>query len=404
MNDLMNSICKIKVVGVGGGGGNAINRMVASGVTGVHFVAVNTDKQDLMMSNADQVIQIGKDLTKGLGAGSNPDVGKAAAEESRDELVEMLKDTDLLFITTGLGGGTGNGAAPVVAKLAREMGILTIGVVTKPFRFEGPRRSANAERGVEEMRKYVDSLVIIPNEKLYTIFKKDVAFADAFRYADDVLRQAIQGVTEVISVAGFINLDFADVATIMRNKGIAHMGIGRGRGANKTIEAVRKAVTSQLLETSIEGATGILINITGGQDMTMAEVYEAADLVRDVADKNCNVIFGANVNPNMNGETSVTIIATGFEQNGKENVDHTPEFKDNSADFTKFTAQPVTTNLEEVKEEKLETKELIKEEIKEDREEEILREEDKVEDISIKPKKHFLDDDDIPPFLRKLRK
>ena len=307
------TICDIKVVGVGGGGNNAVNRMVAAGITGAKFIAVNTDKQDLMMSNADEIIQIGKELTKGLGAGANPEIGKLAAEESKDDLIKMLQGTNLLFITTGLGGGTGNGAAPYIAKLAHDMGILTIGVVTKPFKFEGPKRAANAEKGIQEMKQYVDSLVIIPNEKLYTILKKDVPFVDAFRYADDVLRQAIQGVSDLIAVPGLINLDFADVSTIMKGKGIAHMGIGKGRGANKTIEAVRQAVTSQLLETSIEGATGILINITGGRDLTLSEVYEAVDLVRDVADKDCNIIFGAKINNESSGETEITVIATGFE-------------------------------------------------------------------------------------------
>ena len=392
--DMINSVCNIKVVGVGGGGNNAVNRMVASGITGAHFVAVNTDRQDLMMSTADEVIQIGKELTKGLGAGSNPDVGKAAAEESEEELKKMLQGTDLLFITTGLGGGTGNGAAPVIAKYAREMGILTIGVVTKPFKFEGPKRAANAERGIQEMRQYVDSLVIIPNEKLYTIFKKDVSFVDAFRYADDVLHQAIQGVSEVISVNGLINLDFADVATIMRDKGIAHMGIGKGRGANKTIEAVRQAVTSQLLETSIEGATGILINITGGRDLTLSEVYEAVDLVRDVADKDCNVIFGANVNNDVSGETEVTVIATGFEQEEKNQPKETvPEFKNNSVDIKTFTepakVEPVVQPVEEEQEEE-ETEPMVTPDV--------------VEDISITSQKPVIDDDDIPPFLRKLRK
>ncbi len=391
--DTLNNICNIKVVGVGGGGNNAVNRMVASGITGAYFVAVNTDKQDLMMSNADEVIQIGKELTKGLGAGSNPDVGKAAAEESIDDLRKMLEGTNLLFITTGLGGGTGNGAAPVIARLAREMGILTVGVVTKPFKFEGPRRAQNAERGIEEMKKYVDSLVIIPNEKLYTIFNKDVSFADAFRYADDVLHQAIQGVSEVISVTGLINLDFADVATIMRDKGIAHMGIGKGRGANKTIEAVRQAVTSQLLETSIEGATGILINITGGRDLTLSEVYEAVQLVRDVAHDECNVIFGANVNNDVSGETEVTVIATGFEQNESPTKETTPEFKENSADFKLFTEKPAETRVQEE----------LKEEVEENKAEE-LENHDTVEDISILSKKPILDEDDIPPFLRKLRK
>ena len=395
-----NTVCNIKVVGVGGGGNNAINRMVAAGITGAYFVAVNTDKQDLLMSNADEIIQIGKNLTKGLGAGSNPDVGKAAAEESKEEIIKMLQGTDLLFITTGLGGGTGNGAAPVIAKYARELGILTIGVVTKPFKFEGPKRAANAERGIRELSQYVDSLVIVPNEKLYSIFKKDVSFVDAFRYADDVLHQAVQGVSEVISVPGDINLDFADVAAIMRGKGIAHMGIGRGRGANKTIEAVRQAVTSQLLETSIENATGILINIVGGRDTTLSEVYEAVDLVRDVADKNCNVIFGAKFNNDQSGETQVTVIATGFDHKDRELAAGQPEFKDNRADFRPFTEEkPAEKPAENPVE-----KEEVKQEAKPEAQSEPEQPKDKVEDISVKPKRPFLDDDDLPPFLRKLRK
>ncbi len=394
--DLVNNICNIKVVGVGGGGNNAVNRMVASGITGAYFVAVNTDMKDLMMSNADEVIQIGKNLTKGLGAGSNPDVGKAAAEESIDDIRKMLQGTNLVFITTGFGGGTGSGAAPVIARIAKEMGILTIGVVTKPFKFEGPKRAQNAEQSMQEMKKYVDSLVVIPNDKLYTLFNKEVSFVDAFRYADDVLHQAIQGVTEVISVTGLITLDFADVSTIMKDKGIAHMGIGKGRGANKTIEAVRQAVTSQLLETSIEGATGILINITGGRDLTLSEVYEAVDLVRDVADKNCNIIFGANVNNDVSGETEVTVIATGFEH--KDEVHETaPEFKDNSADFKVFTETVEPISNPAVNEEKVEEMP-VEEKIEEP--EHI----DEVEDISVANKKPIIDDDDIPPFLRKLRR
>ena len=302
----------------------------------------------------------------------------------------MLQGTNLLFITTGLGGGTGNGAAPYIAKLAHDMGILTIGVVTKPFKFEGPKRAANAEKGIQEMKQYVDSLVIIPNEKLYTILKKDVPFVDAFRYADDVLRQAIQGVSDLIAVPGLINLDFADVSTIMKGKGIAHMGIGKGRGANKTIEAVRQAVTSQLLETSIEGATGILINITGGRDLTLSEVYEAVDLVRDVADKDCNIIFGAKINNESSGETEITVIATGFEiYNNQPAQESVPEFKNNSADFKAFTAPNTSEDNEP-----------------DEQEEEISNEEsqDKVEDISFNSKKPIVDDDTIPPFLRKLRR
>lgn len=392
-----NTVCNIKVVGVGGGGNNAINRMVAAGIQGVKFIALNTDKQDLMMSNADEVIQIGKGLTKGLGAGANPEVGRAAAEESKEEIQKMLEGTDLLFITTGMGGGTGTGAAAVVARIAREMGILTIGVVTKPFRFEGPRRAANAELGIREMSKYVDSLVLVPNEKLYSILKKDVPFVDAFRYADDVLRQAIQGVSDLISVNGMINLDFADVATIVRDKGIAHMGIGKGRGANKTIEAVRQAVTSQLLETSIEGATGILINISGGRDLTLSEVYEAVDLVKEVADKDCNIIFGSSINNDTSGETEITVIATGFEQKNKAN-EIVPNFKDNRADFKTFT-QP---NQESKQESKQEVKPVEKEPEVEKNENE--KPADIVRDISMPHKKPFLDDDDLPPFLRKLKK
>lgn len=393
--ELNDSVCNIKVVGVGGGGNNAVNRMISAGVSGVYFVAVNTDKQDLMMSNADQIIQIGKNLTKGLGAGSNSDVGRAAAEESEEEIKKMLQGTDLLFITAGLGGGTGNGAAPVIAKYAHEMGILTVGVVTKPFRFEGPKRASNAEQGMIELEKYVDSLVIVPNDKLYTLFNKDVAFVDAFRYADDVLRQAVQGVSDVISVAGSINLDFADVATIMRHKGIAHMGIGKGRGANKTLEAVRQAVTSQLLETSIEGATGILINIAGGADLTVSEVYEAADLVRDVADPNCNVIFGANFNNAVQGEVTVTIIATGFDKKHQPETT-APKFEDNSANFKAFTE----TNQQEVVQ-----SEPVEEQAEQQQENtETDVQEETVEDISINNSKPVVDDDDIPPFLRKLKR
>ena len=393
MDNIISNICNIKVVGVGGGGNNAVNRMVASGITGAYFVAVNTDMKDLMSSNADEVLQIGKELTKGLGAGSNPMVGKAAAEESEEEIRKMLQGTNLLFITTGFGGGTGSGAAPVIAKIAKSMGILTIGVVTKPFKFEGPRRAANAEQSMAEMSKYVDSLVVIPNDKLYTLFNKEVSFVDAFRYADDVLHQAISGVTEVISLTGLITLDFADVSTIMKEKGIAHMGIGTGRGANKTIEAVRQAVTSQLLETSIEGATGILINITGGRDLTLSEVYEAVDLVRDVADKDCNIIFGANVNNDMSGETRVTVIATGFEDHYKKPQQESISIKE-EIESLKTTPVIIPETPVEEPEEIEETEEKLEEHVAEE----------KVEDISITSKKPVIDDANIPPFLRKLRK
>lgn len=385
--DITDSICNIKVVGVGGGGGNAINRMVDAGITSAYFVAVNTDKQDLMRSKADQIIQLGPKLTKGLGAGSRPEIGRAAAEESKEEIVKMLQGTDLVFITAGLGGGTGTGAAPMIAKWAKEMGILTVGVITKPFAFEANTRARNAKMGLEELRETVDSLVIVPNDKLYKILKKDIPVEDAFRYADDVLRQAIQGVSELIVNPSLINLDFADVSTIMKDRGLAHMGIGKGRGANKTIEAVRQAVTSQLLETSIEGATGILINIAGGKDLTLAEIYEAVDLIRDVADKDCNIIFGATLNNNISGETAITVIATGFDMkdNPRNEVEKAPEFKDNSADFKAFT-EPVIPAREPVQPVVHKPKT------------------DEVEDISYDRAKPVIDDDDIPPFLRKLRK
>ena len=375
--DEISNICNIKVIGVGGAGNNAVNRMVDAGITSAYFVAVNTDKQVLLMSKANQTIQIGTELTRGLGAGAKPDVGRAAAEESREEIMKMLKGSNLVFITAGLGGGTGTGAAPVIAQMARDMGILTVGVVTKPFAFEGPKRAQNAEQGLEELRKHVDTLVIIPNEKLFKILKKDTPLVDAFRYADDVLRQGIQGVSELIVKPSLINLDFADVSTIMKNKGLAHMGIGKGRGENKTIEAVRQAVTSQLLETSIEGATGILINISGGYDLTLAEIYEAVDLVRDVAHSDCNIIFGATINEEVRGETQVTVIATGFDQ-----IEEEPEELEEEID------EEIDEELEEAEDEELE-----------EDEEEV----DEVEDISY-TKKVDLKDSNIPAFLRKLKK
>lgn len=400
--DILNNVCNIKVVGVGGGGNNTIKRMIQAGVSGVQFVAVNTDIQDLIKSNADQVIQIGKKLTKGLGAGSNSEVGRAAAEESVEEIKAMLEGTDLVFITAGLGGGTGNGAAPVIAKLAHDMGILTVGVVTKPFKFEGYKRETNAEIGLKELRKCVDSLMVIPNDKLYTIFKNDITFVDAFRYADDVLRQAIQGVSDVILKPANINLDFADVAAIMRNKGTAHMGIGTAKGANKTIEAVRQAVTSQLLETSIEGAESILMHIQGGKDLTLTEVYEAADLVRDVIDPKSNFIFGFSVDDDHVGESTVTIIATGFEKK-TEDVNGPSEESSNTVN-----EEPVNSvNEEELEDDVTEEMEEESEEVEEVEETEDVSEEeeiDEVEDISTATSKPIIDDDDIPPFLRKLKK
>lgn len=385
--DNLNNICNIKVIGVGGAGNNAVNRMVDAGITSAYFVAVNTDKQVLLMSKADKTIQIGTELTRGLGAGAKPEIGRAACEESKQEIIDMLKGSNLVFITAGLGGGTGTGAAPVIAQIAKDMGILTVGVVTKPFAFEGPKRAQNAEMGLNELKKHVDTLVIIPNEKLYKILKKDIPLVDAFRYADDVLRQGIQGVSELIVKPSLINLDFADVQTIMKDKGLAHMGIGKGRGENKTIEAVRQAVTSQLLETSIEGATGILINISGGLDLTLAEIYEAVDLVRDVADKDCNIIFGATINEDVKGEAQVTVIATGFDMKNNEDEISAPDFSENGQGFNNF--------------EQSKPQEIEEEEAEED--ETDLVEEDSVEDISY-DKKVDLGDSSIPAFLRKLKK
>ena len=305
-------ICKIKVIGVGGGGNNAVNRMIYAGITSASFVAINTDKQALLMSKAPSRLQIGEKLTRGLGAGADPEVGRKAAEESRELLEEVLKDTDLVFVTAGMGGGTGTGAAPVIANIAKEMGILTIAVVTKPFRFEGKKRMENAEYGIKELKNVVDTLVVIPNDKLLTIVPKNTPIIDAFKTADDVLRQGIQGISDLIVTSSLINLDFADVKTIMKNKGLAHMGLGRGKGENRTIEAVRQAVSSPLLETTIEGATGIILNIKGSPNLTLEEVYKSADLVKEVVDPSCNIIFGSGIDPKMEDEVEITVIATGF--------------------------------------------------------------------------------------------
>ncbi len=308
----ISQVANIKVIGIGGGGNNAVNRMVAANITSAEFVAINTDKQALLMSKATHRIQIGEKLTRGLGAGADPDVGQKAAEESKAVINEMLKGCDLAFITAGMGGGTGTGAAPVVAQIARELGILTIAVVTKPFGFEGRKRMDNAERGIENLKKYVDTLVVIPNDKLLKIVPKGTPIVEAFRCADDVLRQGIQGISDLIVTPSLINLDFADVKAIMKDKGLAHMGIGRGKGDNKTIEAVRQAVQSPLLETTIEGATGILLNVKGGLDLPIDEVDEAAELVREVVDPSCNIIFGAGIDEALSEEVEITVIATGF--------------------------------------------------------------------------------------------
>ena len=314
-NDFDN-IVQIKVIGVGGGGGNAIDRMVSAGVKCVEFISINTDKQALYMSKAGAKIQIGDKVTKGLGAGAQPEMGRKAAEESRDEIAANLRGTDMVFITAGMGGGTGTGAAPVVASVAREMGILTVGVVTKPFNFEGRRRMTNAEQGIEALRANVDSLVVIPNERLLQVVGKATTFADAFSMADDVLRQGIQGITDLITVPSLINLDFADIQTVMRDQGMAHMGIGHGTGENRVMDAARQAIASPLLETTIEGAKGVIINVTGGQGLGLIEVNEGANLIMEAADEDANIIFGTGIDESLEDEVRITVIATGFENRG----------------------------------------------------------------------------------------
>ncbi|WP_069650168.1 cell division protein FtsZ [Caloranaerobacter ferrireducens] len=314
----MDQFACIKVIGVGGGGNNAVNRMIESQVKGVEFIAINTDKQALHTSKAEIKIQIGEKLTKGLGAGANPEIGKKAAEESRNEILEAIKGADMVFITAGMGGGTGTGAAPIVAEIAKELGILTVGVVTKPFMFEGRRRMLHAEKGVEELKSRVDTLVTIPNDRLLQVVEKKTSIMDAFRIADDVLRQGIQGISDLIAVPGLVNLDFADVKTIMLEQGLAHMGIGRASGENRAIEAAKQAIQSPLLETSIEGAKGVLLNITGGSNLGLFEVNEAADLIKQAVDPDANIIFGAVVDESLKDDIKITVIATGFDHAKKE--------------------------------------------------------------------------------------
>ncbi len=310
----------IKVVGVGGGGNNAVNRMVDCGVRGIEFIAVNTDRQALNSSRADFKLQIGEKLTRGLGAGANPEIGMKAAEENKNEITESLKGADMVFITAGMGGGTGTGAAPIVAEVAKEMGILTVGVVTKPFTFEGRRRTIHAEKGIEELKTKVDTLVTIPNDRLLQVAEKKTTMVEAFAMADEVLKQGIQGISDLIAVPNLINLDFADVKTIMQDQGIAHMGIGKASGENRAVEAAKQAIKSPLLETSIDGARAVLLNITGGSDLGIFEVNEAADLIRQSVDKDANIIFGAGIDESLKEEIKITVIATGFDMDRKRKI------------------------------------------------------------------------------------
>ena len=305
----------IKVVGIGGGGTNAVNRMVDAGLKGVEFIAINTDAQALQMCDADIKLQVGSQLTRGLGAGANPEIGHGAASESRDEVKEALKGADMVFVTAGEGGGTGTGAAPVVAEIAKqEIGALTVGVVTRPFEFEGSQRQRQAADGIERLREQVDTLIVIPNEKLLSIVERRTSILDAFREADNVLRQGVQGITDLITIPGLINLDFADVRTIMQDAGSALMGIGSASGENRATEAARNAISSPLLEQSVEGANGILLNITGGGDLGLFEVNEAAEIIQSAADANANIIFGSVIDDGLADEVRVTVIATGFDR------------------------------------------------------------------------------------------
>ena len=313
-NYMMDGTANIKVIGVGGAGNNAVNRMIQAGIKNVEFIAINTDRQALLLSQAPSRIQIGEKITRGLGAGANPDIGAQAAEESKTEIAEALKGADMVFVTAGMGGGTGTGAAPIVASAAKEMGILTIGVVTKPFTFEGKKRLAQAERGIESLKGKVDTLVVIPNDKLLQVIDRKTSIIEAFRMADDILRQGVQGISDLIATPGLINLDFADVKTIMLDKGMAHMGIGRASGENRAEDAAKQAIQSPLLETSIEGANGVIINITGGPDVGLHEANVAAELVQRSADPEANIIFGTVTDDSLEDEIIITVIATGFEK------------------------------------------------------------------------------------------
>ncbi|AYX89584.1 cell division protein FtsZ [Staphylococcus cohnii] len=308
-----NHLATLKVIGVGGGGNNAVNRMIDHGMNNVEFISINTDGQALNLSKAESKIQIGEKLTRGLGAGANPEIGKKAAEESREQIEDAIQGADMVFVTAGMGGGTGTGAAPVVAKIAKEMGALTVGVVTRPFGFEGRKRQTQAAAGVESMKAAVDTLIVIPNDRLLDIVDKSTPMMEAFKEADNVLRQGVQGISDLIAVSGEVNLDFADVKTIMSNQGSALMGIGVSSGENRAVEAAKKAISSPLLETSIVGAQGVLMNITGGESLSLFEAQEAADIVQDAADEDVNMIFGTVINPELQDEIVVTVIATGFE-------------------------------------------------------------------------------------------
>jgi len=330
----MSDFANIKVIGVGGGGNNAVNRMVDNQIKGVQFLAVNTENQVLELSKADVTIQIGEKVTKGLGAGANPQVGEEAAQESREEIIKALEGADMVFVTAGMGGGTGTGAAPIVAECAKEVGALTVGVVTKPFAFEGKRRRAAAEKGIEFLTQKVDTIIVIPNDKLLQVVDKKCTITDAFSKADDVLRQGIKGISDLIQIPGLINLDFADVKTIMTEQGEALMGIGIGEGENRAVDAAKMAINSPLLETSIDGAKGILLNISGSSDLSIFEVNEAAEIISEAADPDANIIFGSVIDESLGDKVQITVVATGFNSSAKS----VPEFGK-----TTTTSRPAST-------------------------------------------------------------
>ena len=339
----MDQIAKIKVIGVGGGGNNAVNRMIESGVKGVEFIVANTDLQVLNVSKAETKLQIGQDITNGLGAGANPEVGREAALESKADIQEALKGADMVFVTCGMGGGTGTGAAPVIAEIAQNLGALTVGIVTKPFRFEGKRRMEQAILGIDELKKHVDTLIVIPNDKLREIIDKSTPMIEAFREVDNVLHRGVQSISDLIAVSGLVNLDFADVKAVMEKRGNAIIGIGLGVGENRAIEAAKQAVSSPLLETSIVGATDAIINVTGGNSLTLFEAEDAAEIVRQSSNTDINIIFGAVINENLNDEVIVTVIATGFDNennytdnnysNNRDEVPTRSKTRDDDSDF-----------------------------------------------------------------------
>ena len=334
----MSDFANIKVIGVGGGGNNAVNRMVDSDLKGVQFLSANTESQVLELSKADVTIQIGEKVTKGLGAGANPQIGEEAAQESREEITKALEGADMVFVTAGMGGGTGTGAAPIVAECAKEVGALTVGVVTKPFAFEGKRRRAAAEKGIEFLTQKVDTIIVIPNDKLLQVVDKKCSVSDAFSKADEVLRQGIKGISDLIQIPGLINLDFADVKTIMTNQGEALMGIGEGTGENRAADAAKMAINSPLLETSIDGAKGILLNISGSSELGIFEVNEAAQIISDAADPDANIIFGSVIDESLGDKVQITVVATGFGNNAKS----VPEFGKTTT--TSRPASTTTTN------------------------------------------------------------